>query len=352
MPRAWSFIATSSTRDEDRVVQYISTFLKRSDPYLLHTYVPEIGQGEKEEKRVEQGRLENKIILLLRPHLHRIQCLSVTSRQLATLSQERMPNLRRVTLADAAPGLEPFFINNALFPRIQYLDLRWCDWVRCPSPDLFPCLQHLSLPFGRGYTWLEIIRSCSSTLKSLKISGYFPGYWPPIGPISFPRLQNLSISDWRAKGSRVESPSPFVTPALISYEEYTGDRLLPRVLHKDVQSVIHLRSSSIIKLSSYLNLRTLHWSMPDQFPVIISFARQLTAQLRDRNTCPALRVVALHAFPSETNQPDYESAKHKVPGMIKKARSNVEVLFTTKVKHLPGSMREIEVSIILCPVIG
>lgn len=194
------------------------------------------------------------------------------------------------------------------------------------------------------FIWLEIVKNCSTTLQSLKLCCHSsPLNWPPTTPALFPRLKSLSIIDWLPRKIPLVWPPLLITSALISYE-CTEDRSDPYVVHRDAQSVTCLRSSSPFELSRYVNLQT-YWAIPNYHSGTIYFAHRLAAQLQDISTCPALQLVALHREEKD------ELSKRKALEMLKKARPNIEVIFTTKFERMPGSMREIEVSTILRPTV-
>jgi F-box-like len=101
-PRAWSLIYTTAPEHQKHLVQYVSTFVERSNPCLLHVWISD--DIDEESDYSDYSAPKNRILPLFLSSLSRIQCLSIESRQLMTLKEESiiMPNLTRLWLTDLA----------------------------------------------------------------------------------------------------------------------------------------------------------------------------------------------------------------------------------------------------------
>jgi len=133
-----------------------------------------------------------------------------------------------------------------------------------------------------------------------------------------------------------------VTPALISYTEFAGATLR----HSDIKFVIHLRSDHVPYLVPFKNLRMLVLS-PQYTSTYVLCAGNLVKQLtQDINTCPTLQYVEFTLSGFGYENPRVETSKREIIEEIRAVRPGVEVVFTTKVTPMPGSMEESLVSVL------
>jgi hypothetical protein len=131
-----------------------------------------------------------------------------------------------------------------------------------------------------------------------------------------------------------------VTPALISYSDFSCASLR----HGDVKSVVYLRSDHILDLAPYTSLRILRLS-PRYKSAYLLYANELVEQLTpDINICPALQLVEFNMSSFSQEKPGFESSKREIIELIRAVRPCVEVVFTTEVTPMPGSMQEVSVS--------
>jgi F-box-like len=338
-PQAWSLIYTAAPEHQKHLVQYVSTFVERSNPCLLHIWIPNDLDEDSDDLYYEP---QKKVLPLLLPSLSRIRCLSIGSLELTTLTDETMPNLTRLRITDLAPDIPPFFINQSQFPRLQSIQSTGCPLGASPSPTWFPPLQSLAIQINHYSTWLDLVRNCAATLKVLSLVGDFQ--WPERVTIIFPLLEGLSFSNFSETPDAMEWSIKMVTPALVSYYEFAGSSTASS-LHGDVKSVVNLRSSHVFDLAPFTNLRLLQL-VPAYYTTHVVCARKITEQLtRDVNACPALQLIELYLSVLGEEDPYIESNKG-ITEEIRAARPGIEVVVTTESKHLPGLMDESPVSVL------
>jgi hypothetical protein len=338
-PRAWSLIYTTAPEHRKHLVQYVSTFVERSNPCLLHLWIPDDDQGS-DDSYFEPP--VNKVLPLLLPSLSRIRCLSISNWQLRTLTNEKMPNLAYLWITDSAPDIPPFFINQSQFPRLQSIQSTGCPLADSPSLTWFPPLQRLAIQINHHSTWMDVVRNCAATLKALGLVGDLQ--WPERVTITFPLLESLSLSNFSETPEAQVWSIKMVTPGIISYDEFAGASTASG-LHDDVKSVIHLRSSHVFDLAPCTSLRVLRL-VPAYYTTHLLCARDLAEQLkRDVNTCPALQLVEFVLAGFGEEDPDIEPNKEIIEE-IRAARPGIEVAFTNAIKPMPRSTEESPVSVL------
>jgi F-box-like len=334
-PRAWSRIHIV-TKHEHRIQPYISTFIARSDPCLLHICVPD---------RYGYLSSAHKSLAALGSALSRIQCLSIPGGQLETFGQKGMPNLIRLSITSGAFAMQPFLINHSRFPRLRSIHSTESEWAKSPSFAGFPPLTHLSLLIDRQLIWFDMLKSCLATLKALKLVNSIKIPLIQSDTITFPRLKSLSLL-FLADGQDAIWPLSIVTPALTSYEEYIGRDNGRGTFHRDVKSVIYLRTNLVIPdLSGYVSLREYRiWMLATTAPLVL--AKRLAGHLeRDSSTCSALQIVEFDNSIQPQGNLVTELIKLESSDAIRSARPSIEVFFTNKYAAMPGSMEETSVSV-------
>jgi hypothetical protein len=240
-------------------------------------------------------------------------------------------------LTDQAPEIDPFFINQLQFPSLRSIQSMSCSWGASPSLVLFPPLQHLAIRINRHSTWLEVVKNCSATLKSLRLVGYLQ--WTDRVTIMFPQLESLSLHDWSERSTAMEWSIKMVTPALISYTEFAS----PRLRHSDVKSVIYLGSNHIPDLAPYTSLRILVLSASYPSMYVLSASKLVEQLTQDINTCPALQRTEFYLSRFGKEDPEIEKG---IIEKIRAVRPGVGVVFTTGITPMPRSIEESLVSVL------
>jgi hypothetical protein len=339
-PRAWWLIYTNAREHQKHLVQYVSTFVQRSKPCLLHIRIEDDSIFDEESNYSDEYDYKypvNEIISILLLSLSRIRCLSIPSQHLMTLAVEGMPNLVKLKITDTVRDISPISLSHDRFPRLQSIYSATCSWGGSSSLTWFPPLQQLSLEINHRSTWLDVLKNCSSTLKSLSLRGYLE--WTERVTITFPLLEYLSFNDHSRRPEVEEWSISMVTPSLISYQELQKTPA-PRLRHGDVKSVTHLRTHHIHDLAPFTSLRVLWlWLSGPSTPVFC--ASMLAEQLRQNiNTCPALQLVEFQRCLYR------EESRIESITRIRSARPDIEVLFTSESCPMPGSIGEDSVGIL------
>ena len=256
-PRAWVHIYLARKNIYKDPKQYFSTFMKRSEPYLLHLFLP------KEEYNDPEDPSQRPLEELIKAQSHRIQCLTIPNAesQLQRPITTSFPHVDHlyVTIHYSCP----FSISAALFPSLRYLDCSGASWLTISAKIEFPPLQYLSFMLDSGSLWIAILQRCSTTLKGLKVIGRFLECEPaPKARIVFPLLEHLEYSDYTDldTGDELgEWPIEAITPRLISYANYVDqiDGNSFPTMHTDVKYVTHLNTDDVSQLASYTSLHFL-----------------------------------------------------------------------------------------------
>jgi F-box-like len=342
-PRAWSLIYASEKRHASYLESYVSTFLGRSRPCLLHISIPYGVNGDEDSDESEEDASIYPVLHLM-AHLSRIQCLSIPSSKLAMLRQANMPNLTRLRILGTRRGeaIEPFFINRSQFPRLQSVNSIFSPLAKSLPFTSFPPLQHLAIRMDANFAWLEVGRICANTLKSLKLIFYERIQLAHTPTIVFPKMESLAIKFFSGDGRDAPWTLQMVTPALTSYEEVSIGGSARGNVHGDVKNVTTLQFNRVHELSNYVNLRVYRLVQPSGSEEL---ARQLAQQLDQYpNMCPALQMVLFHA-PDLVKGDSSESIRNRIIEKIKNARPGVEVVIKNQLGPIPGSMEESSVGI-------
>jgi hypothetical protein len=338
-PQAWSLIYTNAPRRQNHLVQYVSTFVERSNPCSLHIWIQDDFHEDEDSEASGYETPVNKVLPLLLSSLSRIRCLSIESRQLMTLTHESMPNLTRLWITDIDEDITPFFINGLKFPRLQSIQSTGCPWRGPLSLTSFPPLQELAIRINHHHTWLDVVKNCSNTLRALTLVGHLQ--WTERVTITFPHLEMLALNDWSNPISMGWSIN-MVTPALTTYEDVVMSRIESQPHHGDVKSVMDFRCSHLPDLAPYVNLHMIRL-MPFGLSYLQA-ARNLVEQLeQNANLCPALQRAEVYVSKLDGEVMGDDPTHREIFEKFRKVRPGTEVVFTSDFTHMPGSMQESKV---------
>jgi F-box-like len=345
-PRAWSLIYADRLYSLDwgahvypgLLSQYFSTFIERSNPCLLHISMPE-NQFD-EESDIYRPHSAEEVVLSA---VHRIQCLSITSRQLNHFAPEVFPNLTRLTLSNGIYEIQVSFFSRSRFPCLRYLNCGGCGMENSPQPGttLFPPLQYLVLDTEED-EWIELVQGCADSLVGLELFG---GVDFPMATISFPKLNSLAFSSLYGVAMPIEAK----TPALQSYVQLSNSvpGMQHRVFHDDIKKVTHLRIDCLLDLADFVTLRVLQYQLvrlesPSEVIHII-----LDRLQESKETCPALQAIQFYISERDYRDADFKTMIPSFHNSAQRARPHITLSFTNQLlEPLPGSVLEVQVGIV------
>jgi uncharacterized protein YjhX (UPF0386 family) len=318
-PQAWSRIWLDNDLTPEKSHRYISTFLKYSDPIPLHVRLPEEFDPSYD---VTGFSLHSNLF----ENMHRIQCMTASSWQIAHSTLAVFPNLTQMSFTKADGGFKPSNISIANFPRLEAIDSLSISWrsFSTSSRNLFPPLQRLSISVDRNSAWMEIIQCCFLSLTALIVWGRQDYDTSQAFSVDLPTLKSLEILDFPYNtpwSTRV------TTPSLVSYKEtriHADSISLHHAAigsHIDVGTVTHLRTDIVPDLSYYPALQVLGLQISPRSASLLYHQFTNNIQL-----CPSLRHIEFILFDplSPVGKAEFEKG---ILQKIKETREHVTVTF-------------------------
>lgn len=327
-PQAWCFIYFGYYRKRTDESRYLPTFFERSKSCLVHLLF--------------SNPFPLSPLTLITPHLDRISCLSIPSFDLERISDLVFPNLTRLEITGFSE--DGLLLNKAHFPSLLHLDSRECALNPGPIDTVYPPLQFLALFADSNREWVQVVKSCSSSLRSLIARGSFQSDdAKSMITLTFPMLTYLALEEDWVIYSKVPSPLlHVVTPRLVSYEQ-TAAVYPPWSfdLHGDVKRVLHLLTDHIFELANYSSLRSLQlqvsWYRGETFT---SKLDKLMKDLRkDPSVCPALESIEIFPsdYPQFRDRMEWETLMPKIKETIQTPRPWIKLSIVEKPSSTPAS---------------
>jgi len=336
-PRAWSFIYLGKGGDFSRSDLYLSTFLECSHPRLLHLYVPE-------SLRDSTSMMKSVLVKFV----DRIECLTISPFQLGSLNRLtigsdtlRFPHLRRLSLfRDQYYEKDPdiSFLDMSRSPALQFLHWpRYEGYKNSSGPHpTFAHLRHLSVQVDKRGAWLNVIRSCAATLKSLDmlcVHGSNEALSPEPG-IELPLLQSLSFY------TNAEINCKFITPALVSVGISLGSFLGPISVEADIDKVTHLRwehPSNYLIPSGYKAVRCLQLHCPSWCNSVNDFPKCVESLKAAASALPSLEVIEVNT--EKCRVLDWDLIMYKTGEMLNKTGMTARLMWANGwIQALPGCL--------------
>jgi F-box-like len=292
-PPAWSRIFPQNNFQHFLPNGYVSLFLERSIPCLLHLSAPWPRRAcvcsSSDSKPEDRAKCDCVNVETMFEHTHRIQCLRVQLEWMGEYSTVPFENLTRLTIIrDGYASIKKTvsLLDSSLFPKLHYLDISHCLTVNSLINFSQPSgmrLRYLKIcPDGGGY-WLDLLELCTGTLTTLVVSGEFISSQKRV--IELPVLESLiEMAPTFAEAPVLE----VIAPCLVFYEimPNTGS---PGIVHDSkIHRVTHLITAGIPSLRDYPLLRTLH--VPNSLNIVDGILIQLE---EDVNICPGLQRIEL-----------------------------------------------------------
>jgi hypothetical protein len=307
---------------------YVSLFLERSIPCLLHLSVPWphracVSTGNA-SKSTDYTKCDCVNVRTIFEHTHRIQCLSAQLVWMSEYSTVPFENLTRLTIIwDGYTSIKKTvsLLDGSLFPKLYCLDLSCSPQVNS-LVNIFQVsgthLKHLSMSPDREGYWLVLVQLCASTLTTLVVGGGFVPSRKRV--IEFPELKSLIVTP-SASTVRLEAPVlEVVAPNLAFYQ--IGSKVgSSEIVHDNkIHRVTHLHTRRIPCLPDYPLLRTLH--VPNSLNVVDGILVQLE---QDMNVCSGLQRIELF-----TTSDAFDEAWKAHPGGRRLAKRNIKAGSDTK----------------------
>jgi hypothetical protein len=310
-------------------VEYVSTFLKRSHPCLVHIrtgrhqggFICEDGSSD------DDWECNCDNVLKLFEYKDRIQCLRTGFEWIETLEAMSLARLERLVILLTSHSYEPkeFSLDISLLPSLWYLDVRRSSGITRmvkPSSITQSQLRHLSVDTDRGGVWFDLINLNSKTLKTLKIFSHLHRSARPNWALACPALEHIFIKDHTKMDPTAPIVLQIVAPLLVFCEFTTETRGVQLVHLTDFNKIVLLRTSETIPLREYRHIRVLQLFSTNE--TLLDILDQLDA---DDSICTELHVIEIRY----TTIPGYWS-KHGVTVEDRialrntKANSHIELL--------------------------
>ena len=281
--RAWSFIPFGYIYYSSAALNLV---LERSGQRLLHGYLPSYTSD------TFATNIAQKLI-----------CLSTEI--IPPDCGDIFPSLQRLVIRGNNKPIDASAVTNARFPALRHLvcipsivapSANLSEGAASPiTADNFWPLESLSIPMAEEPTWFLILKRCAETLVSLGLSSCREtGEHAPDPPLALrlPMLKSLAINcqdaDWE---DGIIWPLDLQTPALeiYSYSEILSGHDPVVMPHRDIGSVLHMRTDQNVPLSLVPQLRVLEIPSPKS---MTNFLAQLAI---DASLCPKLELIETRA---------------------------------------------------------
>lgn len=348
-PQAWCLIFLRPEMKDKDEFGYLPLFFARSKPYLVHIWT------FKDPENDYDGFFDQ---IYFRPstfmmaHLDRISCLTVDNLEVKRILEVVFPNLIRLEITESTGDAFP--LNRVCFPSLLYLDCHKCTLDPGPGGTEYPPLQYLSFRADPYRRWVQIVNSCSSSLRAFAARRGFANSDVTL-PVRFvfPVLTYLSLENW-PDSNELSFMLRAITPKLVSYEEINPSRFSVS-LHDDVKHVLHLRTNNTSQLANYSSLRFLQLSVlfshdRDLLQLYHLFFRDqdlvlmvdnLVKPLREDPTiCPALE--AIEVFTTSEEQAIWKKIKDDAKEKVQTPRPWIKLSFVDRPSALPGSLEDFQ----------
>lgn len=330
-PKAWSRIFPQNSTQFILPPKYVSIFLERSKPYLLHIRIPWASRdcycaGHHWENTTTCDCANVATILRCGD---RIQCLSVTQDWIKELNKGEYLNLRRLEFSKYEhddPALD-YCLDMSRFKNLQTLTLSHPLQVN-PIMDFSsgPRLKSLRLPTDPNDLWVSTVAIFSNSLEVLWLDGNFGESKTRRWTLQCPRLLTVLIVEGNTRGKKGTRVLEIVCPQLVAYEYYSSkDEIVEVALLGGVERITILRINETMPLSPYKQLEILQLDVG--YDWLDSVLRQLE---RDYHLCPALKYIEVGDKPDSY----YELASHeRIANRNRVAGSDIKLAFVASWLH-------------------
>lgn len=323
-PVAWSRIFPQNAAKFILPPEYISMFLERSKPCLLHVRIPWARRDCDcaGYRQISTARCDCANVETMLKHSDRIQCLSITQDWIEELNKREYPNLKRLSFKkyDFNNQLPRISLDMSLFRNLMSLKLGH-PWQADSAIDFSngPKLKDLYLSIDPDDLWVSLVVTCSSSLESLWLYGNFGEARTRRWNINCPRLLRILIEEGDSRGTKGTRVLELVCPRLIAYEYYSKDEIIEVAPSGGVERITLLRLNTVMPLSPYKLLETLQ--LDSQYNWLGLILSQLEG---DSHLCPALKSIEVCDRPDG----DYELASHeRMTNRNLAAGSNIKLIF-------------------------
>lgn len=332
-PIAWSRIFPQNFSQFILPPEYVSMFLERSKPCLLHISIPWASRDCycAGHQSPDTTMCDCANVATILKHGDRVQCLSVRQDWIGELNKEEYPNLRRLELikcnSDRHPPRIPLDISR--FKNLQSLKLGHL-WQADSRMDIFsaPSLRSLYLPIDPDDSWTRLVANFSSSLELLYLQGDFGESATRKWTIRCPRLLTVIIVEGKTPGMKGTRILEIICPQIVAYEYYSVDEIVEVAPSGGVERITILRVNTIIALFPYKLLETL------QLDADYDWLGPILCQLEgDYHLCPALKSIEVRDKPDG----DHELAFHeRIANRNRVAGSHIKLTFVTVwLHHIP-----------------
>jgi hypothetical protein len=336
-PMAWFFIFpyAKERTSSNPPLEYVSTFLQRSRPCLLH-----IGPSHHPGGFICKGGFNDKYdwgcdcdnVRILFKDTDRIQCLLTGFEWMVEFADRPFSRLERLVIYSTSwHAPEEFSLNISLFPNLWYLDVGDTNEItRMVNPSCITQsqLRHLSIKTDPDGVWFDLINLNSNTLKMLKISSNPDRPAGPSWVIACPELERIFIEDDTYEDTAPPMILEIVAP-LLAFCEFTTETAGVQLAHlTDFNKIVKLRTSEEIPLCEYHHIRVLQLFYSQA--LVLNILDQLEA---DDSICAELYVIEIRDGMNDI-VPDYErnhggTIQHRIASRNAKANSHIELLVNT-----------------------
>lgn len=274
---------------------YISTFIKRSEPTLLHVKL-----RWPESLSNDDGHVcdYTKVEILLE-NAHRLRCLSVDDHWIERISTFVFPNLTHLTITNAYTNILGSRLDMSIFPQLIYVDAsNSSHCLLAIQPEIPPSLQFLGIGMYENYNRFQLIASVSLTLHTLVLVGDFHGEKDQNWAIHCPYLQYFRIHDLTLTRVNDRPTLRIAAPILRIYYHSSFSNTL-QILHTaGTHSVTHIRTGASFRLDEYSALRILQIS---SFSLLENALEQLDQNLF---ICVKLEVIQARVYRGQILRPE------------------------------------------------
>lgn len=333
-PRAWTSIHFRVELGPANMQCYLSTFIKRSNPHLLHLRVP----GDSNWTYFSPNLYSSTIS----EHFNRIFCLYLPGNEIM-ISGVRLPKLTHLNLWRSNDM--PLRITRSKFPSLVYLNCPGYKLEQEENDAEYPPLHFLSFFADIDQKWVQVVKGLSPFLKSLTVFGHtLSDGVKPVTTVEFPMLKYLAFNSNLHGPTRLSPIIRAVTPKLVSLELKMQDSQLPVSLHDDVGGVLHLRTDNTSQLAKYSSLRVLQLQILPKTTSksLIDKANEFIEPLRtDANICPALETVDVFTHSLGTHGCEkWKESKVESKKSVLAPRPCIEINVVDVRNALPGSRED------------
>ena len=309
---------------------YVSIFMTRSDPCLLHVGLPARVHRRPDDKCDRSNSYCNcPDVRLLLKNSHRIQCLTIDASWFEEFSQSSYPNLHQLRVTDSRRTIATIRLRLSDFPGLQSLDI--CAW-KCKYFDLSSLppsrMDHFSVQADKHGYWDKLTRSYAETLHTLRLFGPFRMVNNPKWTFELPMLKSLLINErsdrWKENLSppvfEINAPALTVLSLILLVYKSPQDGL--RIIHKGtIDNLRYIWTNRPIQLRSYSHLHVIYVS--NDYTIFEDIVGQLEG---DVTLCPYLATIDL-MFTNILPGGEHDHLKERLETRNGKAGSSITVTF-------------------------